>query len=147
MEKPNESIPVLQRSVKAQVHSLESKGRHHRINSIPTGRSRSVNPPLPKTIGDRKHCSKNGKPIFGPQMSMAFQAQNGLEDDFASRVNISSKDITATVGKKQNTSDPPPMPEKIKIHLKSNERIPTSAKKTSKGKKKIEKSHTSKSKQ
>ena len=163
MEKPNESIPVLQRSVKAQVHSLESKGRHHRIISTEnsrhvfddkeeivvrgTGRSRSVNPPLPRTIRDRQHGSKNSKPIFGPQMSMAFQAQNGLEDDFAARVNISSKDISAAAGKKQNTSNPPPMPEKIKIHLKSNERIPTSAKKPSKGKKKIEKSNTSKSKQ
>ena len=135
-ERPKEVI-ALKKSVKAQVHSLETRGRHHRIitpASTPAqnneqnkstftkntsvnnnNRSRSENPPKAggRGVDHRTSKTKNGNGLSLP-----------AKDDFASRVNPDR--INKKSGQRNQA---PPMPEKTKIHLKSSEK---SAKKTDK---------------
>lgn len=95
-ERPKDIIP-LKKSVKAQVHSLETRGRRIPPKTNPTftknvnnNRSRSENPPRSRSSGQK----------------MSLTPTHLQDQSFASRVNP----------KKNN---PPPMPEKTKIHLKN----------------------------
>lgn len=102
-DRPKDVIS-LKKSVKAQVHSLETRGRHHRVisteqneskNDKPTftknnNRSRSENPP--KSRNAAGHPRTNGMSNKQP-MSLAPT----LEDDFASRVNPSKTANKTTV--------------------------------------------------
>ena len=129
-ERPKEVI-ALKKSVKAQVHSLETRGRHHRIITNP-------NPPLnnenPERQSTKSTFTKNSKPVNNSSRSRSENppkagsrgTKNGLSlpkaDDFASRVNPDR------INKKSGRNEPPPMPEKTKIHLKNE----TKAKKSDK---------------
>eukprot|EP00093_Oithona_nana_P008920 08920.XXX_169235_183479_1 [CDS] Oithona nana genome sequencing. len=119
-ERPKEVI-ALKKSVKAQVHSLETRGRHHRIITPATtpaqnneqnkstftknvnnnNRSRSENPPKAGRGGIEAHRTsktKNGNGLSLP-----------AKDDFASRVNPDR--INKKSGQRNQA---PPMPEKTK---------------------------------
>merc|ERR1712083_259779 len=149
LERTIEKERSLHRSVKAQVHSFESKGRHlhfistgnssHTSNTNSTNyRSQSENPPKSRSYGCRQ---------FGSQSNQIVIAAQDHEDNFASRVNVSPNDIGNIIRKKQNVvniSNPPPMPEKTKIHLKKNEQLSNN---TKKGKKKTMNILTSTNKQ
>ena len=120
-ERPKEVI-ALKKSVKAQVHSLETRGRHHRIITPQTQQNNEQNKSTftkntsttVNNAGNHRSRSEN------PPKARSSKTKNGLslpKDDFASRVNPDR------INKKSGQPrEPPPMPEKTKIHLKSNER-------------------------
>ena len=72
MERPKEVIP-LKRSVKAQIHSLETRGRHHRV--ITTGDS--VNE---LENNSKENNSSNGGSGMGMGMAAAVKTSNGNQN-------------------------------------------------------------------
>ena len=138
-ERPKDVI-ALRKSVKAQVHSLETRGRHHRVISTePPTQTANAGPTASGMVNNNKQptFTKNNNPSAAPAGLRSrsenppksrgnghLRNSNGtsskqpmslaptLEDDFASRVNPDNKNANKKM-------PPPPMPEKTKIHLKN----------------------------
>jgi hypothetical protein len=111
-ERPKEVIP-LKKSVKAQIHSLETKGRHHRVINTEQDNKRSGSNNGSSTFTKNPTTRSRSE---NPPKSRFLSLAPTLEDDFASRVNLDSRQVTST-----NKNPPPPMPEKTKIHLKNDQ--------------------------
>ena len=130
MERPKEVIP-LKRSVKAQVHSLETRGRHHRViptntnadthtsspdhqsNMVKTGH-RQQNSTFTKNLSPLgvNHRSRSENPPKSrsaaghrdPSSGHPMSLAPTLEDDFASRVNIPPQATDTGAAAKRNNN-------------------------------------------
>lgn len=156
MERPKEVIP-LKRSVKAQIHSLETRGRHHRVittgdsvNELENSKENSSNGGMGMAVAV-KTSNGNQNPTFTKNNPNRSRSENPpktrsatghghrenlgnpmslaptLEDDFASRVNVPSSDPSKQRHSANKAHPPPPMPEKTKIHLRNNEPTKTTS--------------------
>ena len=67
MERPKEVIP-LKRSVKAQVHSLETRGRHHRV--ITTNANAESSPTTQQADQSMVKTGRSGNPTFTKNLPM-----------------------------------------------------------------------------